>query len=70
MSLFFFFFLFQVNEIAGACHSCKSKHYLGRAVDIDPTKSYTSAKTMLDLCENMGGKALNETNHIHCQFNP
>lgn len=61
---------FHVNEIAGACHSCKSKHYLGRAVDIDPTKSYTSAKTMLDLCENMGGKALNETNHIHCQFNP
>lgn len=58
----------HVNEIAGACHTCKSKHYQGLAVDIDPTKSYDKAKTMLEMCTNMGGKALNETNHIHCQF--
>ena len=26
--------LLQVNELAGACHSCNSRHYRGQAVDL------------------------------------
>lgn len=58
----------HVNEIAGACHTCRSLHYQGRAVDIDPTKSKTKAQDMIDLCFDMQGIGINETNHIHCSF--
>ncbi|XP_060563902.1 uncharacterized protein LOC132723239 [Ruditapes philippinarum] len=56
----------HVNEIAGACHSCKSKHYLGRAVDLHNPPGQSS--TMLSLCKSMGGWGQNEGNHVHCEF--
>ena len=59
-------FQLQVNEIAGACHSCTSKHYLGRAVDLHNPSGQSTY--MINLCSNMGGWAQNEGNHVHCQF--
>ena len=59
---------FQVNELAGACHTCRSLHYQGRAVDIDPAKSKAKTQSMIDLCFDMQGFGVNETNHIHCEF--
>ena len=64
--LWFHVFIFQVNEIAGACHSCTSKHYLGRAVDVHNPSDQTSY--MVTLCEDMGGYGLDEGNHVHCHF--
>lgn len=56
----------HVNEVAGACHSCTSKHYLGRAVDLHNPSGQSS--TMLSLCTSMGGWGQNEGDHVHCQF--
>ncbi|KAL4216412.1 hypothetical protein ACF0H5_024138 [Mactra antiquata] len=56
----------HVNEIAGACHSCTSKHYLGRAVDLHNPSGQSS--TMLSICTSMGGWGQNEGDHVHCQF--
>ncbi|KAK6176768.1 hypothetical protein SNE40_015003 [Patella caerulea] len=55
----------HVNEISGACHSCTSRHYRGLAVDLhnDGRSSEYMSK-----CVAMGGWALDEGNHIHCQF--
>ncbi|KAK3102387.1 hypothetical protein FSP39_011009 [Pinctada imbricata] len=55
----------HINEVAGACHSCHSYHYRGRAVDIDPGSRRSDFITM---CRNHGGWALDEGNHIHCEF--
>lgn len=64
-----FLCVLQVNEIAGACHSCRSKHYLGRAVDLhSASKNQTSI--MLKTCVDMGGWGQDEKSHVHCQFNP
>ncbi|XP_048779914.1 uncharacterized protein LOC125683130 [Ostrea edulis] len=55
----------HVNEIAGACHSCHSHHYQGTAVDLDPG---SRKHEFMSKCTSMGGWALDEINHIHCQF--
>ncbi|XP_060561249.1 uncharacterized protein LOC132721018 [Ruditapes philippinarum] len=57
----------HVNEIAGACHSCTSKHYLGRAVDLHNPSGQSTM--MLSLCTFLGGWGQNEGTHVHCQFN-
>jgi len=57
----------HVNEIAGACHSCHSKHYLGLAVDLhNPTTSQSS--TMRSICNAITGSfSQDEGDHVHCQ---
>ncbi|XP_059172121.1 uncharacterized protein LOC131953101 [Physella acuta] len=55
----------KVNEIAGACHSCTSKHYSGTAIDLDDGPRDAEYMTA---CRNIGGVAIDEGNHIHCQF--
>ena len=61
-----YLFDLQVNEIAGACHSCHSYHYRGTAVDIDPG---SRKQELINKCSSMGGWPNDEINHIHCQFN-
>ncbi|XP_071083283.1 uncharacterized protein [Haliotis cracherodii] len=55
----------HVNEIAGACHTCNSRHYRGQAVDLH---NGSRSKEFLDLCFSMNGWGQNEGDHIHCQF--
>ncbi|XP_060084568.1 uncharacterized protein LOC132563834 [Ylistrum balloti] len=55
----------HVNEIAGACHHCHSSHYLGTAVDIQTSSRNNE---IMAKCRSMGGFALDETSHIHCNF--
>lgn len=56
----------KVNELAGACHSCTSKHYQGLAIDL----GYGSRnREYINTCNNLGGIGIDERNHIHCQFN-
>jgi len=57
-----------VNELAGACHSCASRHYNGQAVDL-----HNDGRTAeyLSECRALGGWAIEEghpPNHVHCQF--
>merc|ERR1719277_724655 len=54
-----------VNELAGACHSCNSRHYRGQAVDL-----HNDARTSeyLSTCTSMNGWGQDEGNHVHCQF--
>lgn len=54
-----------VNELAGACHSCSSRHYNGQAVDL-----HNDARTSeyLRTCVTMGGWSQDEGDHVHCQF--
>jgi len=66
MHILRWYFLFQVNEVAGACHSCRSVHYLGRAVDMDFSPG--DAEYMVNICTDMGGWGLDEKSHVHCQF--
>ena len=48
----------HVNEIAGACHSCHSRHYYGQAVDLNNGRRNSE---FLSKCRNYGGsEALNE----------
>jgi len=54
-----------VNELAGACHSCTSRHYRGEAVDLH--NDHRSAEYLRE-CTAMGGWGQNEGDHIHCQF--
>ncbi|KAK0057589.1 hypothetical protein Bpfe_013107 [Biomphalaria pfeifferi] len=54
-----------VNELAGACHSCNSRHYRGEAVDLH---NDARSAEYLHTCTAMGGWGQNEGNHIHCQF--
>ncbi|ESO90851.1 hypothetical protein LOTGIDRAFT_163736 [Lottia gigantea] len=54
-----------ITSITGACHSCTSKHYLGRAVDIRRNGPYSSYVTK---CNQLGGRGIDEGTHIHCQF--
>ena len=59
----------HVNEVAGACHHCGSAHYKGTAVDLDNSgKSAARQSEFMSLCRSMGGYALDEGNHIHCNF--
>ncbi|KAK7089988.1 lysozyme 1-like [Littorina saxatilis] len=55
-----------INELAGGCHSCKSFHYAGFAVDLNRRDGRTPEYTTK--CRQMGGKAINEGTHLHCQF--
>ena len=57
--------LLQINELAGACHSCKSRHYSGLAVDLH---NDARSQEYIDKCNAMGGLGIDEHNHIHCQF--
>ncbi|ESO90852.1 hypothetical protein LOTGIDRAFT_233609 [Lottia gigantea] len=54
-----------ITSIAGACHGCNSKHYLGRAVDVRRNGPYPSYVTK---CNQLGGRGIDERTHIHCQF--
>lgn len=54
-----------INELAGACHSCTSRHYSGLAVDLHNDER---SAEFLQKCTAMGGWGQNEGNHIHCQF--
>lgn len=57
---------FQINELAGACHICGSRHYAGLAVDlVDGPRNVEFKLT----CNIMGGLAIEEPGQIHCQFN-
>ncbi|CAG5125935.1 unnamed protein product, partial [Candidula unifasciata] len=56
----------KVNEFAGACHSCTSKHYDGLAIDLDDGPRN---QEYINTCRNLGGRGIDERNHIHCQFN-
>ncbi|XP_062614403.1 uncharacterized protein LOC134276149 [Saccostrea cucullata] len=63
---------FQVNAIAGACHTSTSKHYLGEAVDLEldngPTRK-AQEKSYMDACKAAGGWSHGGT-HVHCQIVP
>ncbi|XP_055867488.1 uncharacterized protein LOC106073623 [Biomphalaria glabrata] len=54
-----------VNELAGACHTCGSRHYNGQAVDLHNDARSTE---YLQTCTAMHGWGQNEGDHIHCQF--
>ncbi|XP_062577289.1 uncharacterized protein LOC134239143 [Saccostrea cucullata] len=62
---------FQVNAIAGACHSTTSKHYQGKAVDFQLHGSGSSRsaqeKSFRDACTRAGGWSHGGT-HVHCQI--
>ena len=55
----------QINELAGACHSCHSRHYSGLAVDLH---NGARSAEFLSKCAATGGWGQDEGNHIHCQF--
>lgn len=55
-----------VSSIAGACHSCSSRHYRGLAVDL--SRRPNDFKYYMEKCRNMSGLPINEASHIHCQF--
>jgi hypothetical protein len=59
-------FSLQINELAGACHSCQSRHYSGLAVDLG-IGDHRNAE-YLQKCTEMGGWGQDEGSHIHCQF--
>ncbi|KAK7090896.1 uncharacterized protein [Littorina saxatilis] len=54
-----------INELAGACHTCSSRHYSGLAVDLH---NGARSAEFLQKCTSMGGWGQNEGDHIHCQF--
>lgn len=54
-----------INELAGACHSCGSKHYTGNAVDL---RKEGRATEYITTCRQMGGVGIDEGTHVHCQF--
>ncbi|XP_055996960.1 uncharacterized protein LOC130046441 [Ostrea edulis] len=64
---------YQVNAIAGACHTSTSKHYLGQAVDLQLDKEPTGGrnkkqeKSFTDACKAAGGWTHGGT-HVHCQI--
>ncbi|XP_076435368.1 uncharacterized protein LOC143275273 [Babylonia areolata] len=55
-----------INELAGACHSCTSRHYSGLAVDLHKFPGHY--QRYMKACTDAGGWALEERNHVHCQF--
>ncbi|ESO89872.1 hypothetical protein LOTGIDRAFT_234011 [Lottia gigantea] len=55
----------HVNEIAGACHTCNSRHYRGLAVDLH---NDGRSSEYITECQKLGGFAQDEGNHIHCQL--
>lgn len=61
----------QVNAIAGACHTTRSKHYDGKAVDFQlfgkGTDKEAQAKAFMDECTKHGGWSHGGT-HVHCQI--
>lgn len=68
---------FQVNELAGGSHSAGSKHYYGRAVDVQVgsgtvTRGY--ADLFMQKCRNEGATVVlgpgnpGHNNHVHCQW--
>lgn len=74
----------SVSEIAGGEHSANSKHYAGKAFDINhanikgsPLIHLTAAAPrsvidgIMNACREAGGRAIDETrtaNHVHCQW--
>nr|XP_022336213.1 uncharacterized protein LOC111132676 [Crassostrea virginica] len=61
----------QVNAIAGACHSRRSKHYAGKAVDLQLFGSKATRraqeKAFRAACSKRGGWSHGGT-HVHCQI--
>ncbi|KAK3103377.1 hypothetical protein FSP39_018826 [Pinctada imbricata] len=55
----------KVREMAGGCHVCDSYHYKGRVVDVEPGTRRTELEKD---CRKYGGVAMDEGNHIHCEF--
>ncbi len=66
----------SVSEITGGSHSSGSKHYLGRAVDINVidgthvTSSHAGAKDAVNICKADGATLafIESSNHVHCQW--
>ncbi|XP_045205022.2 uncharacterized protein LOC123557559 [Mercenaria mercenaria] len=64
----------SVNELAGACHSCRSYHYEGLAVDVNYNGTldlfglFSDLTRMQDLCDFMGGWNHYDKSHFHCDF--
>ncbi|KAK6185079.1 hypothetical protein SNE40_007397 [Patella caerulea] len=54
-----------VTSIAGACHSCNSRHYRGLAVDLRRQGRFSE---YIRKCNSMGGRGIDERTHIHCQL--
>ncbi|KAK7499202.1 hypothetical protein BaRGS_00009462 [Batillaria attramentaria] len=54
-----------INELAGGCHSCESRHYSGLAVTL---KSDRRSPDYIRVCEGMRGYAQDKGEHVQCQF--
>lgn len=67
----YFLCKFKVNAIAGACHKIGSKHYNGKAVDIQLVKNSrekaAQEKAFRDECTKHGGWS-HGGDHVHCQI--
>lgn len=77
-------FTFRVTSIAGSRHSAGSKHYRGRAFDVDlingsrvttSGSGLTKAKKLMSACRAYGAKVVlgpgsdsAHSNHVHCQW--
>jgi len=59
----------RVSEVAGGSHSAGSRHYAGRAFDLDRYGG-RSASTIVNRCRQLGASlALFEGNtHVHCEW--
>ncbi|MEQ3551763.1 hypothetical protein WIS52_14915 [Pseudonocardia nematodicida] len=59
----------RVSEIAGGSHSAGSKHYDGRAFDLDQYGG-RSTTTIVNRCKQLGASyaAFENGNHVHCQW--
>jgi hypothetical protein len=58
----------RVSEIAGGSHSSGSRHYAGRAFDIDQYGG-RSTSTLVNRCRQLGASlAQFETTHVHCEW--
>ena len=57
--------LTQIDELAGGCHSCTSRHYSGLAVDLHRDRR---TPDYIRKCQEMEGKVRAERKFIHCQF--
>ena len=68
-----FYFLFQVNELAGGSHSENSYHYYGSASDFqiragDAYETWMAECAAHGAVENLGPPTPNHETHTHCAF--
>lgn len=59
----------RVSEIAGGSHTAGSKHYSGRAFDVDQYGTRT-ASSIVNRCRQLGATytAFENGNHVHCEW--